>query len=206
MSARSVLPDATIPRSFALGLLESAPPNAVLFTWGDNDTYPLWYAREVEGIRRDLVLVTVPLLPADWYRAELARRSGLLGDRAVRGWLGQDATLRGIASAAKAEGRPVAVVITMPADDRAALGSDWSLRGLVYVAVEPASGQHAIDTAATRAAAERLHHITSSPPARTSTDPTARYVRSLMECPRAALASMAAGEAVVSLAPVCNLR
>ncbi len=203
---RSAVPDASLPRTFALALLESAPPNSALFTWGDNDTYPLWYAREVEGIRRDLILVTVPLLPADWYRSELARRTGMLDDRAVAGWLGQDATLRRISASARAEGRPVAVVITMPAEERAALGADWQLHGLVYVASDATGALAGMDSAATRAAAERVEAFTASHPSRGSTDPTGRYVRSLMACPRAALASASAGEAVISLAPVCNLR
>ena len=202
---RSTLPDAALPRTFAIGILESAPPDAVLFTWGDNDTYPLWYAREVEGLRRDVTLVTVPLLPADWYRAEIARRAGLLDDRAAATWLGQDATVRRIASAAQAAGRAVAVVITMPAAERESIGPAWSMRGFVYVR-ETGADSPRVDSAGTRAAAERVAAITASGPPRASTDPTARYVRSLMECPRSALAASGGGEAVISLAPVCNLR
>ena len=203
---RSRLPDATLPRTFAIAILESAPPNAVLFTWGDNDTYPLWYAREVEGLRRDVTLVTVPLLPADWYRAEIARRTGLLDDRAAKSWAGQDATVRRIASTARAAGRPVAVVITMPASEREVISPAWSMRGFVFVEAGGASGTAGIDTVGTRAAAERVAAITASAPARAATDPTGRYVRSLMECPRAALAASGNGEAATSLAPVCNLR
>ena len=204
---RGAMPDATLPHTFAIGILESTPPNAVLFTWGDNDTYPLWYAREVEGIRRDVSLVTVPLLPARWYREELARRTGLADDRVRDAWLGQDASVRRIANAARAAGRPIATVITMPADERRAIGERWSMHGLVHVSRSdegPDSGM--VDTAATRAAAERVATILAAPPKAAATDPTARYVRSLMECPRSALAHLAAGEGAISLAPVCNLR
>ncbi|MDQ6634491.1 MAG: DUF2723 domain-containing protein, partial [Gemmatimonadota bacterium] len=69
-------PGASAARTFALALLQSAPPNAALFVSGDNDSYPLWYAQRVEGVREDVVLVTLPLLPADWYARELARRTG----------------------------------------------------------------------------------------------------------------------------------
>ena len=201
---RSAEPDATLPRTFAIGVLESAPPNAVLFTWGDNDTYPLWYVREVERIRRDVTLITVPLLPADWYRSEVARRTRLLD--MSRGWLGEDVTLRRIANAARGAGRPVAVAITMPADERSAIGDAWTMHGLVFVLGEDGAPRLAIDSTAARAAAERVSAIVSGPAPRAATDPTGRYVRSLMECAGAARASAGIEEAATSLAPVCNLR
>jgi len=61
----------TIARDLAIDYLESCAPNAILIAYGDNDTYPLWYAQEVEGIRRDVRVINQSILATDWYINEL---------------------------------------------------------------------------------------------------------------------------------------
>lgn len=60
-----------LARDLAIDYLESCAPNAILITFGDNDTYPLWYAQEVEGVRRDIRVINSSLLGTDWYINEL---------------------------------------------------------------------------------------------------------------------------------------
>lgn len=61
----------TIARDHAYNMLMSCDKNAILITYGDNDTYPLWYLQEIEGIRPDIRIINYNLLGTDWQNEQL---------------------------------------------------------------------------------------------------------------------------------------
>ena len=200
---RRVEPEARLPLTLARAFLESAPQNAVLFVVGDNDSYPLWYAQQVEGIRRDVVPITIPLLPTLWYRAQLARRYGLLDSAAATRYDGRMEVAARFARGVRAVNRPLAAAMTVSARDRALLAprEPWTATGLVYVA----GGSAPVDTARSRALADWIDARVGGRRPREAIDPVNAYFRRMLNCPRAMLSPGALADST-RLDSVCNYR
>ncbi|MGE0352930.1 MAG: DUF2723 domain-containing protein [Gemmatimonadales bacterium] len=73
----------TLARDVAVDMLQSVEPYGILITAGDNDTFPLWYAQEVEGIRLDVTLANLSLMNTDWHLRQLRRRPTATFDSAA---------------------------------------------------------------------------------------------------------------------------
>lgn len=63
----------TFTADWARDLLQSVEPYGILITAGDNDSFPVWYAQQVEGVRRDVTIALIPYLNMDWYAHQLMR-------------------------------------------------------------------------------------------------------------------------------------
>lgn len=209
---RRAEPEASLPRQFAFALLDPLPSRAVLFVAGDNDTYPLWYAQQVEARRRDVTVVTIPLLAAPWYVDELNRRAGLgTGDRI------QPASREAgrVAADARASGRPVATALTVTPEDRVQLSDSWQVIGLV--AVDNTSGISSairrnnqsqvisIDSQSVRSTAARIEAWRRGRWPKAQPDPISDYFARVLTCPSLVL-SPPSPTRRASLDSLCNLR
>ena len=203
---RRAEPEASLAREVARQLLDPLPPRAVLFVDGDNDTYPLWYAQQVNVERRDVTIVTLPLLGAQWYAEELRRRSGLGDGRA------SDPVIAAGRAAADARrlNRPVAAANTLDASERGGLSSRWRVVGLVSMADGPPARasqpvEIVLDRVALRSVAKSIESWRRGRTVREATDPIHQYFMDLFSCP-GRLSDAARVSPSASLDSLCNLR
>ena len=161
--------------------------------WGDHDSYPLWEAQRALALRRDVTVVTSPLLGAAWYRDELRRRWQIdAGELAPEGVM----VAGGVASVRKL-GRPVAIAVTVPADVRARIGGKWKLCGLAWIA---ASAHCSF------ALADSLERFLRDHPPERFTESTVKTMLDPLRCPRLAARAHPDPAAADSLAGACNTR
>lgn len=209
-------PGASLARLSGQAFLASAPERAVLFVAGDNDSYPLWYLQQVERFRTDVTVVTIPIIPADWYRAELSRRYGL---RTPEKWNGLPAAMSAIAEDARRQGRPVVAAVSVDPSERAAIGGVSTMRGWVWTSDStgvPDRGPNVVSPAQVVEAvpglsdADRRSLIASPNPVATATlrylTSAERYMLRLLACPRLARESADHKSAADSLDSTCNFR
>jgi hypothetical protein len=187
-------PEASLPRIFALELLDATPPNGVLLLAGDIDGFPVWYLQMVEQRRLDVTPIIVPLLRAEWYRAELAERARLRVER-------PDGA--GARAAAEAQGRRVAASTLLDAEQRGT--GAWRYTGLVLENAAP--GAVGLDRGMVNRQRARIAPRWLADPG-PSADPAVRLVQRALGCAsRLADHSPATtGEAVSALLErVCEL-
>ncbi|MBC7843483.1 MAG: DUF2723 domain-containing protein [Gemmatimonadaceae bacterium] len=187
--ARDALPDRRIASVMADEFLREVPLRGMLFTAGDNDSYPLWYRQAIDSVRPDVQVVVTSLLPANWYLKESAWRAG--------GWEPDTVTSRTAIGRAGALARrqldvrrPVAVSILLTTVERNELGriasvSCWRRFGLIDVGSRGRLCPPRIDIARAAESAERMRPLLGHR-ARRSPDGMVGAFQRMATCPAAA--------------------
>ena len=196
--ARDALPDRWIASVMADELLREVPPHGMLFTAGDNDSYPLWYRQAIDSVRPDVQVVVTSLLPANWYLKESAWRAG--------GWapdtLASHTALGRAGSLARrqldAKGT-VAVSILLSTAERNELGriaavTCWRRFGLIDVGSRGRICPPRIDVARVSETAERMRPLLRYP-VRQSPDGMVSAFQRVAGCPAASVTRALLGDA-----------
>ncbi len=212
---RNRMPDRVLPTMIATELLQSVPPRGMLFTAGDNDSYPLWYRQTVDSVRQDVQIVVMPLLPANWYFRERAfAASRMPADTLVAPTaIGRAARLARHQLDMRV---PVAVSIAVPSADRMELGrlagiNCWRRIGMIDLGSRAELCPPRIDAERTFASAQRLSLLRGTTPRRTPDGMITAFLE-LARCPDVAFRSAVQGTIQLSRAErtlldiTCNLR
>jgi len=192
---RAAWPDRGIAATIADEILHDAPPNALLFTSGDNDSYPVWYRQSVDSVRRDVQVVVTSLLPANWYLRETAARAHLRGDTTV---LAVPIVRAGQIASQQLDRRgALAVSIVVGAAMREAIGSAagvtcWRRVGLIDLGSRAARCPPRVDLERSMASSRRLSSL-RKPPARQSLDGMVAAFQRVAQCPAAAVTVVLTG-------------
>jgi hypothetical protein len=211
---RRTEPEAGMARMVAVQLLEPLPARTVLFVGGDNDTYPLWYYQQVEGRRRDVTVVTLPLLGAPWYVTQLREREHLPSEGGQPP-ASTELLPRRIAESAMAQHRPVAVATTVPASDRNRIYNYWTVIGVSLVARDSKSAAEnpidssslvIADTSSLRRTAASINSWRQGREAHGATDPVHEYFLKVLSCPGQRLEMVTRNPPLSSLDSLCNPR
>ena len=190
--SRDAMPDRHLATALADEFLYEVPRSGMLFTAGDNDSYPLWYRQAIDSVRPDVQVVVTSLLPANWYLKESAWRAG--------GW--QPDTVSSPAAIARAgmlarrqldRRGALAVSILLSRDERGELGTIagvtcWRRFGLVDVGSRGRVCPPRIDIERTFESARRMRSL-RVPEARQSPDGMVSWFQGLAACPAAASAT-----------------